>query len=106
MKEWEETRNAVNRFFAAQGYTNININQKPWCEGPYGRERVFVGKNYENRNALTTEATARLLVEIAQQRAVSAARSAAMLTLLQRDPFKMVEKGEEPDQATEFTGKA
>jgi len=106
MTEWINKRNVVNRHFASLGYTNLNINQKPWCEGPYGRERIFVGKNYENRNALTTEATAHLWVEIVQQRAVSPVRSAAMMALLQRDPFKKVEKGEEPDQATEFTGKA
>ena len=65
MKTWEYKRNTVNRWFAAKGYKGINVNQKPWCEGPYGRERIFVGKNYENRNALTTEATATLLANIA-----------------------------------------
>ena len=43
MKLWGEKRNAVNRYFTALGYTNINANQKPWNEGPYGRERVWVG---------------------------------------------------------------
>ena len=62
MKEWARRRNAVNRYYAALGYARVNLNQKPWCEGPYGRERVFVGAQYENRNLLTTRATARLTV--------------------------------------------
>ena len=38
MEEWYYKRNAVNRYFTSLGYTNINVNRKPWCEGPYGRE--------------------------------------------------------------------
>ena len=106
MKNWSEKRNVVNRYFAGQGFLKINANQKPWCEGPYGRERVFVGKNYENRNALTTEATARLLAEIVSGRAVSVERSRQMMNILQRNPFEKVEPSDEPNQATEFTGKA
>ena len=32
MEEWQYKRNAVNRYFAELGYTNININQKTFCE--------------------------------------------------------------------------
>lgn len=102
MKTWAERRNAVNRYFASLGYEKINVNQKPWCEGPYGRERVFLGANYENRNKLTTDATARLLTEIVLGRAVTPARSAAMLELMKRD-FEA--KSDDPDsQAHGFTG--
>jgi beta-lactamase class A len=83
--DWEFKRNAVNRYFVSRGYTNMNANQKPWCEGPYGRERIFVGEKYSNRNALTTDATARLLSEIALGKAVSPERSRQMLDLLKRD---------------------
>ena len=34
MKAWSEKRNALNRYFAGVGYTNCNINQKPWGDGP------------------------------------------------------------------------
>ena len=104
MRVWGEKRNAVNRYFAALGYTNINVDQKPWGDGPYGRERVFLGPNFENRNALTTDATARLLAEIALRRAVSPARSAEMLKLLVRDPWKRKVESSEPDQNYDFTG--
>ncbi len=107
MKEWTDKRNAVNRYYASLGYTNLNLNQKPWCEGPYGRERLFVGKKYENRNALTTDATARLLAEIAQGRAISPTHSAEMMKLLERDPFRSrAAVGCEPEQAYDFTAPA
>ena len=99
-KQWVVKRNAVNRFYGALGYTNINVNQKPWCEGPYGRERIFVGNNYENRNALTTDATARLMREIALERAVSPSRSREMLQLLKREPFKKPNSDEQATAAT------
>jgi beta-lactamase class A len=106
LKKWAEKRNAVNRYFAGLGYEvgpgGINVNQKPWCEGPYGRERQFLGPKFENRNKLTTDATARLLAEIATGHAVTPARSAKMLELLKRD---FAGKSEDPDdQAHGFTG--
>ena len=42
LEKWYDKRNAVNRYFAALGYRNINVNRKPWCEGPYGREKQSV----------------------------------------------------------------
>jgi beta-lactamase class A len=85
MEEWGNKRNAVNRYFRSLGFKNINVNQKPWCEGPYGRDRVWVGTNFNNRNALTTDATARLLVEIVSGLSISPPRSAQMMELLKRD---------------------
>ncbi len=102
MAVWMEKRNAVNRYFAGRGFRDINANQKPWCEGPYGRERAFVGETYTNRNALTTDATARLLTEIARGEAVTPARSQQMLELLKRDPFSA---SNEDGQSKGFTGK-
>jgi len=106
LKEWGEKRNAVNRFYASLGYTvgagGINVNQKPWCEGPYGRERQFLGPKFENRNKLTTDATAHLVFEIVTGRAVSPERSRRMLALMKRD---FAGKSEDPDdQAHGFTG--
>src|SRR2546426_3293696 len=85
MATWQNKRNAVNRYYAALGFTNINVNQKTFCEDAYGREKVSRGPNGENRNKLTTDATARLLSEIVTGRAVNATRSAQMMELLKRD---------------------
>ena len=102
MKKWQEKRNGVNRYYASLGYTNINVNQKTFCEDAYGRERISRGPQGENRNKLTTEATARLLSEIVTGRAVTAQRSARMMELLKRD-FAGTSKDAD-DQGHGFTG--
>ena len=103
---WFEKRNAVNRYFVSLGYTHINVNKKPWCEGPYGRETQSIKRHQPTRNLLTTDATARLLGEIATGRAVTAKRSAEMMELLKREPFKKIVETGEPDQGNAFTGPA
>jgi beta-lactamase class A len=102
MEEWQYKRNAVNRFYSSLGFTNINVNQKTFCEDAYGRERVSRGPNGENRNKLTTDATARLLSEIATSRAVNQTRSAQMMELLKRD-YTGASKDND-DQGHGFTG--
>jgi beta-lactamase class A len=102
MEEWQRKRNAVNRYFTSLGYTNINVNQKTFCEDAYGRERVSRGPNGQNRNKLTTDATARLMLEIATGKAVTAERSAQMMELLKRD-YAGTSKDPD-DQGHGFTG--
>jgi hypothetical protein len=85
---WKAQRNLVNRYYQSLGWLEldpININQKTWSEGPYGRERIFVGEMRENRNMLTTDAVARLLHSIVGGAAVSGDRSGQMMQLLHRD---------------------
>jgi len=101
--EWWEKRNAVNRYFSSLSYTNINANKKPWCEGPYGRETQSIKRHKPNRNLLTTDATARLMAEIATGKSITPARSAQMMELMKRDPFTAT--GEPDDQATGFSGR-
>jgi len=102
MEQWQYQRNAVNRYYSAMGYTNINVNQKTFCEDAYGRERVSRGPNGENRNKLTTDATARLLSEIAMGRAVNQAHSTQMMELLKRNFAGDSKDGD--DQGHGFTG--
>jgi beta-lactamase class A len=102
MEEWQYKRNAVNRYYSSMGYSNINVNQKTFCEDAYGREKVSRGPNGENRNKLTTEATARLLSEIVTGQAVTQARSAQMMELLKRD-YTGTSKDND-DQGHGFTG--
>jgi beta-lactamase class A len=84
LKIYADKREAVNRYFASLGYENINVNQKTYCEDLYGRERQFWNAG-KNRNMLTTDATARLLAEIALGKAVSPERSKLMMDLMKRD---------------------
>ena len=102
MEKWQYARNAVNRYFTSLGYTNINVNQKTFCEDAYGREKVSRGPNGENRNKLTTDATARLMMEIATGKAVTPARSQQMMELLKRD-YAGTSKDAD-DQGHGFTG--
>jgi beta-lactamase class A len=102
LKRWQHKRDWVNRYFASLGYTNINTNQKTFCEDAYGREKQSRGANGVNRNKLTTNATARLLAEIATGRAVTPARSARMMELLKRDFAGR--SNDADDQAHGFTG--
>ncbi len=104
MEAWQYQRNAINRYFTSLGYTNINVNQKTFCEDAYGRERVSRGPNGENRNKLTTDATAQLLLEIVTGKAVTAVRSRQMMQLLKRDFHGTSKDGD--DQGHGFTGLA
>jgi beta-lactamase class A len=103
LKDWADKRNAVNRYFTSLGYTNINVNKKPWCEGPYGRETQAIKTFQPSRNLLTTDATARLVTEIVTGRAVSARRCAEMMELMRRDPLKPA--ADPDDQARGFSGR-
>lgn len=105
---WKSQRNIVNRYFQSLGWSDleiINVNQKPWGDGPYGRERLFVGELMENRNMLTTNATAQLLHSIVGGVTVSAARSQAMMTLMKRslNPAETLAANAE-NQVTGFLG--
>ena len=104
MEEWQYKRNAVNRYFSELGYTNINVNQKTFCEDAYGRERVSRGPNGENRNKLTTDATARLLMEIVTGKVANPQRTAMMMELLKRDYTGA--SNDNDDQGRGFTGMA
>jgi beta-lactamase class A len=102
MEEWQYKRNAVNRYFSSMGYTNINVNQKTFCEDAYGRESVSRGPKGENRNKLTTDATARLMMEIVTGKVATPAHTALMMDLLKRDYTKQTTDTD--DQGTGFTG--
>lgn len=81
---WATQRNLVNRYFKSFHWEElepINVNQKTWGDGPYGRERAFVGDFGENRNRLTTNAVARLFYSIIKG---ERARSRLMMDLLFR----------------------
>ncbi len=99
---WSYKRNAVNRYFSSHGYQRINVNQKTFCEDAYGREQQFRNYKGENRNMLTTNATARLLAEIVLRKAVTPERSGKMLDLLKRDFSGTTTDND--DQAHGFTG--
>jgi hypothetical protein len=104
---WKHQRNIVNRYFQSfqwEELETINVNQKTWCDGAYGRERAFLGETFENRNMLTTNATARLLHGIIGGVAVSAGRSQQMMSLMQRSLNPDDLAADPENQVTGFLG--
>ncbi|PLZ63619.1 serine hydrolase, partial [Fischerella thermalis] len=105
---WKQQRHIVNRYYQSLGWPemeSINVCQKTWCDGPYGRERAFYGQLLENRNMLTTNATARLLHSIVGGVAVSSVRSQAMMSILKRSlKADELPQDVEEDQITGFLG--
>ncbi len=99
---WQAKRNSVNRFFTSMGYSNINVNQKTFCEDAYGIEQQSRNYKGENRNMLNTNATARLLAEIVLGRMNTPERTKAMMDLLKRDPFAATSDAD--DQGHGFSG--
>ena len=105
---WKYQRNIINRYYQSLGWeemTNINVCQKTWGDGPFGRERAFYGEMFENRNMATTNSIARLLHSIIGGVAVSSHRSQQMMSLLKRSikPEELPQDVEE-DQVTGFLG--
>ncbi|MBE9126157.1 MULTISPECIES: serine hydrolase [unclassified Coleofasciculus] len=104
---WKFQRNIVNRYFQSLGWSeleSINVNQKTWGDGPYGRERAFLGELRENRNMLTTNATARLLHSIVGGVAVSSERSQMMMSLMKRSLNPADLRDDDENQITGFLG--
>ncbi len=106
---WQTQRHLVNRYLQTlqwEDLQTINVCQKTWCDGPYGRERIFYGPAMENRNMLTTDATARLLHSVVGGVAVSSRASQVMMALLRRslDPIDLAANPE--NQVTGFLGGA
>ncbi len=97
-EKWKKRRNAVNRFFLARGYDELNANQKTFCEDAYGREQVFRDGG-KNRNRMTSDGVARLFKEIARGEIAGPAGTQEMLGLLARDiaAEKPFEEGELED---------
>lgn len=100
---WQYKRNRVNRWYSSMGYAYINVNQKTFCEDAYGIEQQSRNYKGENRNMLTTNATARLLAEIVTGRMNTPERTTGMMDLMKRDPFGKAADGD--DQNNGFTGK-
>jgi hypothetical protein len=104
---WQQQRNIVNRYFQSLNWpelATVNINQKTWCDGAYGRERTFLGEQFDHRNMLTTNATARLLHSIIGGVTVTAARSQAMMQLMRRSLAPADLAADPENQVTGFLG--
>jgi len=106
LERWIRRRAAVTRYFDGwrrPEFAGINLAQKTWYEAPYGREHQSCFGIAGNRNKLSTDATAALLLLLARGEAVSRPRSAAMLRLMAR-PLDRVDTRNPWNQVTGFLG--
>lgn len=104
---WKYKRNIINIYFKTLGWQEfkpININQKTWSDGPYGREKKFLGEMKKSRNVLTTNAVARLFHNIVSGTAVSLERSMQMMSLLKRAVDDIHYNSSTENQVTGFLG--
>ena len=61
---WQRQRLLVNGWLASLGWSELEgcrATQKLWHEGPYGRERDWLGASQDNGNRFSSEGLARLL---------------------------------------------
>lgn len=101
LTKYVERRRDINRRFQRLGYTdNVSAMMKPWSFGPYGVDLQVLGEKRANRNKLTANATASLLLWILRRRAPGAHE---MMALLHR-PLAPVRADE--NQVKEFIGEA
>ena len=100
LRRYIERRRDINRRFERLGYTDVSAMMKPWSFGPYGVDLQVLGENRVNRNKLTANTTAALLLSIVRGRAPGAE---TMMSLLER-PLAPVR--EEENQVKEFIGEA
>ena len=67
--KWKYQREIINDWLKNLNWEELqdfNCCQKTWEDRPYGREKDFYRTSNENRNAMTTDGTARIMEEIMQ----------------------------------------
>jgi len=99
LNKYIERRRDINRRFQKLDYVdNVSAMMKPWSFGPYGVDLQVLGTNRVNRNMLTANATASLMLWIQRLRAPGANE---MMKLLERP---LAPAREEENQVKEFIG--
>ena len=66
-ENWKYQRCIINDWLKELNWEElrgINCCQKTWDDGPFGREKEFYEYHNQNRNIMTTDATAKILEEI------------------------------------------
>jgi hypothetical protein len=104
---WQRQRQLVNQWLRELGWPElegVNACQKTWGDGPFGRERRFYGEQLENRNRLSTDATARLLLAVVASALGSPPAAARMRALLARSLDPQERAADPENQVDGFLG--
>ena len=78
-----DRRRSLNRYFASLDY-DVSVMIKPWSFGPFGRDMQMMAGKPMNRNRVTSNSVASLLLWVVRGHAISPQASEAMLALLER----------------------
>jgi beta-lactamase class A len=104
---WAAQRQLVNDWLAELGWPELegcNACQKTWGDGPFGRERQFYGPALNNRNRLSSDATARMLQAVLAGTVVSPPACRRMTELLQRSLDPAQRAADPENQVDGFLG--
>ena len=104
---WQRQRRLVNEWLGELNWPEldgVNCCQKTWGDGPYGRERRFYGADNANRNALSTEATARMLEAVMTGAVVSPPACRRLRVLLSRSLDAAQRRANPENQVDGFLG--
>ena len=104
---WQRQRRLVNDWLQGLGWPeleDVNCCQKTWGDGPFGRERVFYGVDLENRNALSTAATARVLEAVMTDGVLSPPACQRLRELLARSLDRAQRAADPENQVDGFLG--
>ena len=82
----------------------VNCCQKTWGDGPYGREKMFYGADNNNRNGLSTAATARRLEDVMTGAVVSPPACCRVQGLLRRSLDQQQRHADPENQVDGFLG--
>ena len=104
---WQRQRQLVNDWLVSLAWPEldgVNCCQKTWGDGPYGREKQFYGADNSNRNALSTQATARMLEAVMTGAVVSPPACRRLRTLLDRSLDPERRRADPENQVDGFLG--
>jgi hypothetical protein len=82
---WTNQRQLVNRWLTSLGWAELEgcqAVQKTWQDGPYGRERQFLGTDLENANRFSSDGLARLFEGVLAGTVISPPACQRMCNLL------------------------
>lgn len=109
LETFVQRREAMNAFFSARFGLDVEVRNRTYNEGPYGREVQLMGARREHRNRLTPRSAAHLMAAVMLGQGFSSARAEWMQGLLTRAHPGLVEPpvldAADP-QATDFLGAA
>ena len=107
MDNWQAQRRLINDWLKTLNWpelNSVNCCQKTWNEEPFGRDNQFYGKKSQNKNFLSTAATARMMESVMTGSIVSPPACLRLRSLLKRTLDEEERKKDPENQVDGFLG--